>query len=287
MNKTKLFLAVAVLALTMLACTFTINSDMRGVEVGPLETYEIEVPARSADEITKVNLKFGAGDLTISPGSADWLVSGTATYNVADLKPKVTETDSRVEISPQVDDLNLFPRLGADIKNQWDLALGESPMELEIFAGGYQGEYEFGGIPLHELRIAEGAANTSLSFSEVNPVVMDMMRYETGASKASLSGLANANFRDFDFRSGAGDYLLDFSGELQQDAEVQIKSGLSSIVIVVPEGTPATLRFKSGLANVDVGGEWSSSGSEYTLEGEGPALNITIDMGAGNLELRN
>ena len=45
-----------------------------------------------------------------------------------------------------------------------------SQWKLEIAAGGYQGEFELGGIPLLDLRIAEGAANTDVSFSEVNPV---------------------------------------------------------------------------------------------------------------------
>ena len=36
----------------------------------------------------------------------------------------------------------------------------------------------------------------SLSFSEVNPVEMDTLRYDTGASRAvTLTGLANANFQ--------------------------------------------------------------------------------------------
>jgi hypothetical protein len=215
------------------------------------------------------------------------LVSGTATYNVDEFEPSVTVTGTQVRISQQVDDANLIPIFGDELENKWDLELGISPMELDISAGGYQGDFELGGIPLQELRIAEGAADTRLSFSEANPVEMDTLRYDTGASRASLSGLANANFREMDFRSGAGEYRLDFSGQLQQDAEVSIKSGLSSIVIVVPEGTPAKVRFEGGLTNVDFSGEWRSSGSGYSLPGEGPELNITVEMGAGNLELRN
>ena len=159
-------------------------------------------------------------------------------------------------------------------------------MELEIAAGGYQGEFDLGGIPLLELRIAEGAAKTDVSFSELNPVQMDTLRYDTGASQASLTGLANANFREMDFRSGAGEFRLDFSGDLQQDAEVSIKTGLSSILIIVPEGTPATVKFEGGLANVDRSGSWRMSGGLYTLSGEGPELTIMVEMGAGNLVLR-
>ena len=236
--------------------------------------------------MAKVKLEFGAGELNIDRGDSELLVSGTATFNVEEFEPEVTVTDSSVKISQQVDDINLIPVLGDELENRWDIALGSFPMELEIAAGGYQGEFDLGGIPLLELRIAEGAAKTDVSFSELNPVQMDTLRYDTGASQASLTGLANANFREMDFRSGAGEYRLDFSGDLQQDAEVSIKTGLSSIVIIVPEGTPATVQFEGGLANVDRSGSWRMSGGLYTLSGEGPELTITVEMGAGNLELR-
>lgn len=287
MYRIKFLAVIAALAFTTLACTFTFNTQVKGVSIVSMETYKIEVPAPDSDEVSKVSLEFGAGELNLSPGAGGLLVSGTATYNVDEFEPKVIVTDSGVKISQQVDNINLIPILGDEIKNRWDLELGNSPMDLDISAGGYQGEFELGGVPLHELRIAEGAADTSLSFSEVNPVEMDTLRYDTGASRAILSGLANANFKAMDFRSGAGDYRLEFSGELLQDADVSIKSGLSSIVIVVPEGTPATVRFEGGLTNVDVGGEWRMSGNVYTLSGEGPELTISVEMGAGNLELRN
>ena len=287
MNIYKILVVIGVLALTTLACTFTIDNQIQGVTVGSLESTEIEVPEPESDQISRVVLEFGAGKLNLSPGARDALVSGTATYNVAEFEPQVTVDDSRIKISQQVENVNLIPILDDQLQNRWDFQFGTSPMELEISAGGYQGDFELGGIPLHELRIAEGAADTSLSFSEINPVEMDTLRYDTGASRATLSGLANANFQEFDFRSGAGEYRLDFSGQLQQDADVSIKSGLSSIVIIVPEGTPATVSFEGGLTNVDRSGAWESSGGVYRMPGEGPELNITIEIGAGNLELRD
>lgn len=282
----KALAAIAALGVAMLACTFTFDSQMQGVTIGDTETTDIEVPAPDSEEITKVKLEFGAGELYVAPGSSKSLISGTADYNVEEFEPEVTVTDRRVRVSQQVDDINLIPVFGQDLENRWDLSLGNYPMELEIAAGGYQGEFELGGIPLHELRIAEGAARTDLTFSEPNPVEMDLLRYDTGASQATLTGLGYANFRELEFRSGAGDYRLDFSGELQRDADVTIKSGLSNIVIVVPEGTPATVRFEGGLANVDRSGSWRMTGGSYTLPGEGPELTITVELGAGNLELR-
>jgi hypothetical protein len=221
MNLIKILTMLAALSIATLACTFTINSQLEGVSIGPTQTKEIDVPAPDNDEVTKLVLEFGAGELILNPGSGDSIVSGSVAYNVEEFEPQVSSSGSRIRISQQIDDINLIPPFGDDLENRWDFKLGEAPMELEISAGGYKGEFELGGIPLHELRIAEGAAKTELSFSEPNPVEMDVLRYDTGASQATLTGLANANFREMEFRSGAGDYRLDFSGELKQDAEVR------------------------------------------------------------------
>jgi hypothetical protein len=286
MDRIKYIAIVAAIAVATLACNITIDRQIQGVTIGELETFTIEVPPPDSNEVSEVRLEFGAGELNLRQGSDENLVSGTATYNVVEFEPRVRVRGTDVEISQQIEEINIIPIVGDEYENVWDLEFGSYPMILDISAGGYKGDFELGGIPIQELRIAEGAADTRLSFSELNPVEMDSLRYDTGASKAVLTGLANANFRELDFRSGAGDYRLDFSGELQQDAEVSVKSGLSSIVIVVPEGTSASVSFEGGLTNVDRDGGWRMSGSEYVLSGEGPHLDITVEMGAGNLELR-
>jgi len=117
--------------------------------------------------------------------------------------------------------------------------------------------------------------------------MMDSFRYETGASKVRLIGLANANFASMSFQSGAGNYYLDFSGDLQQDATVRIRSGLSNVDIVVPEGTSARVSITGGLSNVLVHGTWRQEGDDYVQEGQGPTLTIRVEMGAGNLILSN
>lgn len=287
MNRTKYLVVILVVAMATLACNVSVNTPLERVSIGSMETYTIEVPApENSNDIAEVTLRFGAGRLDLNPGSDGDLVLGTATYNVEEFQPKVTVDGGEVLISQELEEFNLLPAFGGDIENRWDLALGTFPMELDISAGGYQGEFELGGLALHNLRIAEGAASTQVSFSKLNQVEMDSFRYDTGASSASLSGLANANFSQMDFRSGAGDYTLDFSGDLQRDADVNIKSGLSSVTIIVPSGTPVSLDIESGLTNIELHGDWSGAGGSYSLPGQGPGLTITVEMGAGNLELR-
>jgi hypothetical protein len=132
--------------------------------------------------------------------------------------------------------------------------------------------------------VTDGAADVRLNFSQPNPAEMTTFRYTTGASNVTLKGLANANFAALIFRSGAGNYTLDFSGALRRDATVTLESGVSKVRIVVPDGMSARVYFKGGLSNVTVSGGWKRSGDLYLLEGSGPTLTINVDMGAGSLE---
>ena len=279
-----LLFALTALALLTMACGFTVNIPVNEFKAGPTRTTEIFVERPDAS-MADVRLEFGAGQLDVSPGAGDALISGEATYNLDELEPVIDVDDERVRVSTGDRDFTGIPRIGDDLENSWDLELGDMPMDLVINAGAYQGEFELGGLSLNSLEVADGAADVRMRFSEPNQVEMESLRYITGASNVRLTGLANANFSSMVFRGGAGDYVLDFSGELQRDAVVTIESGISRVVLRVPENSNAVVRFKGGLSNVQVSGNWRSSGSQYSVDGEGPQLIINVDLGAGSLEL--
>jgi len=277
----KIISAFLMLALASLACGFNIDLP-KAPTPGPEVTDEISVQVPDVDDVS-LRLSFGAGDMTLSPGAKN-LVEGTATYNYSEFEPvvKVDEGDVRVQVGD-----NEFKGLPAfkDLKNEWDLKLGNTPMDLTIESGAYDGNFELGGLSLKNLILKDGAANVELAFSEPNQVEMSTFRYETGASDVTLSGLANANFSIFDFSSGAGDYTLDFSGELQRDASIKISSGFSNIIISVPEDVAAVATIDSGASNISVGSTWGKNGNVYTQKGEGPTLTFVIEIGAGNVTL--
>lgn len=275
----KLILFTTALALASLACGAGVPTPK---QPGPETTDEISVKYPDADEIN-LQLSFGAGELTVSPG-ADSLLEGTATYNYDEFKPEIIVNGGNIEARVGDGDLK-FTTGFKDLKNEWDLKLGGEPMNLSIDAGAYDGAYELGGLALTRLDMADGAANVEINFSEPNPVEMSTFTYNTGASDVQIFGLGNANFTLFDFASGAGDYLLDFSGELRRDASVKIETGLSNVILVVPEGVNATVRVEGGLSNVNTTSGWERSGAEYRQEGDGPALTIIVEMGMGGLTL--
>ncbi|HEY5731029.1 MAG TPA: toast rack family protein [Anaerolineales bacterium] len=275
----KIFSAILVLALASMACGFTVDLPER-VQPGAEVEESITVAGSGSDE-TRLTISFGAGSLKLSPGAQD-LVDGTAVYNVPQLKPEIISRDGSVEIK-QGDFKNIVNY--NEIKNKWDLKLGASPIDLNINAGAYSGNYELGGLSLTSLTVKDGAANVELSFSEPNLTRMSVMRYETGASNVTLSGLANANFSTLIFSGGAGDYELDFSGELNEDSTARIEAGAGDVQLVIPKGMNAKVTVESALVNLNLSSNWSRDGNDYAQIGEGPVLTIIVKMAAGNLTI--
>jgi hypothetical protein len=286
MNTKPLLIVVLALALASMACNFAVNLPERTTRTGPTVVDDISVEAPAQGQSANLSLAFGAGRLNLSPGAGDLLVSGSAAYNVSEFKPQVSASGSRVRIE-QSEQFRALPNLGRELVNEWDLQLGDSPMSLRVTAGAYEGRYELGGLAIEDLEISDGAAESRLNFSEPNLVEMASLRYTTGASSVTLEGLANANFQNMHFRSGAGSYTLEFSGELQRDATVNIDSGLGNVRIILPPGIPGRVSFDGGLSNVDLSDDWTRSGNDYIQDGSGPQVTFIVKMGAGNLELRS
>lgn len=284
----RIFIAASALALASLACSANIdlpdiNINVPRVETGPTQTLALDVPAPAA-AVADVTLSMGAGELNVT-GGAEGLVGGTIEYNVADWQPTVSTDGAEVTISqPDLKDNLGIPDANA-VVNKWNVQLGETPMNLTVNAGAYDGDLALGGLPLRSLTVNDGASNAEVSFDAPNPEEMDALTYSTGASSVTMTGLANANFSEMTFNFGAGDYDFNFSGELQRDATVRLKGGLSSVRLEFPAGTAVTVKVEGGLNNVDTTGDWTSSGDTYTLAGEGPTITVEVDMGAGELDL--
>ena len=283
----KLLIFIAAIAITTMACGFTVNVPITtDIKTGPTVTEEILVPDPNpeADSVA-IEIAFGAGEFFIDPG-AESLIEGTAVYNVEDFRPEIKTMNDKVEISTGNLEIEGFPNFSNRVENTWNLQLSDRPMDLKIMAGAYIGEFELGGLALTDLRITDGAADVHVNFDEPNKVVLDNFRYDTGASNVVLTNLGNANFRSMTFQGGAGNYELDFSGELQDDATVMIEIGLSSLTVFVPDDLNVSVRIESGLTNISTQGSWGQSGGRYTHDGDGPELDITIKIGAGNLILQ-
>lgn len=284
----RLLVVILVISLITMACGININLPKTDIKTGPSVTEDIQVDLpETAENEVDLTLSFGAGEMKLSGGAKDLLVSGQVTYNVVDFKPIIETNDQEVTIEQGNLNVQGIPNFKDTIKNVWDFNLLNTPMNLSIKAGAYSGKFDLGGLSLKSLEISDGASDVNLSFDEPNQVEMDVLRYNTGASSVRLEGLSNANAATIIFRGGAGSYTLDFNGELQRDAVVSIETGICSLVIIVPEGTSAKVTVEGEMSNIDAYGDWEKSGDTYSQTGSDFLLTILVKIGAGSVEIRN
>ena len=279
--KSPIWIALIVFLVAALACTISLPVDT--AKTGETQTLNINEPVPTNNPASaKLNVTMGAGTLQVSGGGAG-LVEGSVRYNVADWKPVVTRQSDGVSI--QVDSQMTKSIPSNNVINDWNLKLGNTPMDFTLQAGAYSGTVDLSGVPLTNLSISDGASSAKVMFNTPNPVKMTDLTYKTGASTVELDGLDNANFSDMTFAGGAGSYTLDFSGNLQQDANVLITAGVSNVTINVPANSNSRVTITGALNDINADGTFTIDGKIYKTEGSGPQLNITVAMSVGSLDL--
>lgn len=279
----RFFAAVTLLMLTTSCGKFEKPTIVK-LETGPMQTTEINIPYSAVSSDMNMELEFMAGELKISPGAVDSLVSGDATFNAEALKPVVINSEGFYTLQQGDQEYEGFPLFSKDVTNFWDIKLANIPLHLNIEAGAYTGKFELGGLSLKELYINEIGSDMEIVFSEPNQVAMSSFKYMTGGSTMVLKGLANANFSEMDFDSGAGDYTLSFDGDLKRDAKILIETGASTLTIIVPRNTNAVVVFDGGMTSINNNG-WAENENVYSLSGSGPTITIKVEMGLGTLNL--
>jgi hypothetical protein len=275
-------LIIALISLTVMACSISVNVPT--VETGFSRTLEISEPAFSDVDDNKIIIEMGAGRLYISTGASN-LINGTVEYNVEDWKPEISRSSNTVSVSQKNSSNTRIP--SGNIQNDWNLQLGDDLIDLTINAGAYEGKIDLSGLSITNLQIADGASKSTIHFDTLNPVEMDEISYKTGASDIELLGLGNANTKNVYFASGVGSYTLDFSGDIQDDINVRIHSGMSDMTIIIPDNARAKVELNNGLSNIDATGTWTISGSSYECGTSGPLITINLDMAIGNLQLKH
>jgi len=264
-----------------MACSFTVN--VPSVDTGRSNTMEISEPALDDVDDNQVIIEMGAGRLYITDGATN-LIDGTVEYNVEDWKPEITRSSNSITLSQNNSSNVGIP--DGNIQNDWNLKLGENPIDLTISAGAYEGNINLSGLSITNLKISDGASKSTIRFDSLNPVEMDELSYETGASDVELLGLGNANTKTIYFDSGVGSYTLDFTGDVQDDIYVRVQSGMSDMTIIIPDNARAKVDFNNGLSNIDADGTWTISGSSYECGTSGPLITINLDMAVGNVQLK-
>ncbi len=280
--KKPLLFALLTLILSAVACQ--IENINLTIEPGETRVVNITEDLPENNEATEIKFNMAAGEFFLNPGSA-YLVNGTITYNVENWEPEYTRRQNFYQIR-QVNPLGISGIPGDEVENTWDLTLTNAiPIDLTIEGGASKNVFNFSGLQLNNLSILQGASDTMIQFDVPNPQTMDVFSFTTGASSAELYGLGNANFTEMRFQAGAGDYTLDFTGTLRQDAAVEIQATISNITIIIPAGMKAEIINEGTVSNINTTGTWLLTDDTYATLSEGFTLTIYLDMAVGNVNL--
>lgn len=281
-----LALLVSVLALAVAGCGPRPENRGSWREQGPFAPYteKITVPANGSDVID-FELSFGAAEFQLAGDSIKPLAEGEVRYRSIDLKPVVEHRSGYARVSQRTRRVP-FPD---DWKSYWDLKLSTRyPMELDIAAGAFSGDFDFTGLRLRRLDMKTGASEGKVRFDKPNRERLDYMNIKTGASTLEMYGLLNANFDEMRFEGGAGDYRLNFEGPLRREAEVEIKAGVCDLTIEIPREVAARVLVRGALTSVSQGSFLVAGTREYVnsaYQGGREVLTIHVDMGIGSLSL--
>ena len=278
--KKQLIITVLVLLLASIACS------LQNIQMKTIETRVVNVSEALPDNAneTELTFKMTGGEFALLPG-AEGLVNGNITYNVEQWEPEFTRRQNFYEIK-QVNPFSFSGIPTGDVENTWNLFLTNAlPLKINIEGGASENEFDFTGLQLTNLKIVQGASDTTIRFDAPNPLVMEDFAFTTGASSAKIFGLGNANFKTMTMSGGAGDYTLDFSGSLSQDATVNIKAGISNITIIIPANMKAVINNQGTVTNINTQGTWLLTDNTYTTLKEGFTLTINLDLSVGSVTL--
>jgi hypothetical protein len=280
-----LLVLTAALAILVMACSgVTVNlPTVKELELGPTQTYLINEPLPAGSDPVALTLSMGAGRLDVR-GGAQNLVEGSVRCNVPAWKLVVDRAANQIDIRQEAPEGYTAPT-GSSVVNEWDVRLGAHPFDLHLNAGAYRGTLDLSGVPLRSLEVLDGASESQVLFSSPNPQRMEELVYRTGASTVVLRGLGYARAKQITFVSGAGTYTLDFTGEASEPTTVSIRSGVSTVRVIVPANANARLSLGGGLREVSASGAWAGSGNFYNVAGDGVELELNVDMGVGQLIL--
>jgi hypothetical protein len=174
---------------------------------------------------------------------------------------------------------------------RYELALGKArPFMLTLEVGASESSFDLGCLPIRTLVLRQGAGKVDFDFSAPNPQVMSLLDLNAGAVGLEMKNLANANFAEMRVDGGAAACKFDFGGTLQRDAQVKIKTGMSTVELCVPSSTAAKITSQSVLGSLDIGdGFMKKEGAFWTeaaLAGKTPVLTIRANISLGSLLIR-
>jgi len=263
-----------------------------------LDTITRQFPRRG-ERVVHIELNLGAGQVFLFRGLRDLAADVRVMFD----QDKHTATVTYEKIDSEEGKLTLTSRRRKDtILRHFDLrASRENIWRVELSPriaytvqgnlGAVSGELDMTGLPIDGLDLDIGASTLSILFNEKNPGHIPRMRIDAGASRLTLKGLGNAHFDRLDLNGGAGQFTLDFAGDLDHHAAVELSVGVGTITLAIPQTVGAHIEASDGvLSSVTLEGDFKEvREDEYQNQSHGKTkgqLEIDLDAALGGVTIK-
>ena len=227
-----------------------------------------------------VHVEYGAGVLNLRPAEPGSLYRMELRYDQDVIEPRTHYADGILEIG--MDRIGRGIRIGSrDGSGQLDLELSrEVPLSLELEFGAARAELDLGGLSIRELDVETGASDTRIEVSAPNPVQLELASFQAGAANLVATGLGNLNAERIRLEAKAGKATLDFGGEWQRDAEVDLALDLGAVELRFPRGLGVQLVVDALLTSVDAQEMFRRGDSYFSADWDGAETRITVEVDA-------
>lgn len=174
----------------------------------------------------------------------------------------------------------------------WELQFSpEVPLSLDVELGIGKGEFRLGGLQVKDFTLSTGASDVMLSFDTPNVGTIENINIESGLSRFQARNLGNANFKHLRFQGGVGSYLLDFSGSLTTEVDVDLEVGLGVVTVIIPSDVGARIVYdETWMSSIDLDPDFRTAGDNiYTTPNLGTAagrMNLRVNSGVGSVKVR-
>lgn len=241
---------------------------------------------RSGEESIDVRVHYAAGEFRVQPASGNTLYRMNMRYDADQFDPISHFDGGALEIGLESERRSL--NLNGRNQGRLDLELGRGvSMDLALEFGAVEARMDLGGLSLTSLLLRTGASESRIDVSEPNPVRMRRADFEIGAADFQALRLANLNAREIMVRAGVGSVVLDLSGELRSDLDVEIDIGVGSLELRLPRGAGVKITKESFLTSFDADDMIKRGDAWYSRDWEDAERQITIDVNAafGGIEV--
>jgi len=249
--------------------------------VSQVKSYTYRLPSNPA-EGSDLTLLMAGGTLDIAPSASPETILYIQT-NRADWVP-IAHTDAGATTLEQPNRPPSTWQRVPEVINDWRLAAGSEPLDLKIDARMWEGSLDFTGVDLHSFQLADAGSQGVIRFGRPSGLVSRFV-IDSARSNLQVYGLLNTGAEEAAITGAAGHYLLDFSGDLQRDMQVEVTTGLGVMRVEIDAAVNARITYRGMTRKTTIQGKWISEDGAYIHPNPGYLLDLAINSDQGDLEV--